>query len=968
MMNAAMSQGIVGTYAAEMQTAEGAVRGLSQSFKGLVQALGSLFIPILQAAIPYLTAFIQLLTEAIAAVAAFFGISFFEIDWGNGAGGMASEVEGAAAGAEKLESGMGGAAKAAKKIKDYVMGFDELNIIRPKDENSGGGGAGGSGVDWGDGLDLDTLWDESVFAKASDKVDEVKEKLKTALGFVGLIGAGFAAWKIASSFMTALDTVKLALQVIAGQKGAGSAMALFASPEATKKLEKLASFLKKTSIGSLILGSGSTSVGAAALAVAAVMASIAALAGGLVLVYNNSENFRAGLAAIGEAGAWVFEKIGEGFAWAGEKIGEFGGFVKEKLTGIVPEGVLEFFEGLELGIGDLLITAGGLALFGPMGLLIEGAVLAIKGIGHAASDSLPEINLFGEGISQATREKVEPFLEKMDDLENALNTLDWGNAIIGEDDLANISNKLGEVTNIIVNELDADKNKALAKINPLKGALSEEKYEELLEKIEKSYGDQVKSVKDGESRIKKILEKASKEARALTDEEAAEIAKIQLDMKNTGIKYLSESETESNLILKQLKDNATRLSAEQASSVIKSAKSARDETVKAAEDQYKGILLEAQRLLDAGAINDTEYGEIVKAAKTTRDETVAAAESQYNDIVKTAKTKMGEYSKYIDEETGEIKSNWRVFCEDLSKRWSEGWSSIQSWWDNNMAKFFTKKYWQEKFDTIKQGASEKLGEVKGKISEVWEGIRSWFKTNVAPKLTKDYWKEKFSNIAQGIKDKWAEAKNWWDNNKPTLASVQASIAPIKDKLSSAWNTAKDWWNSKPALASVSVYVGSIKDKISSAWNTAQEWLNKQLLKLNIQTPHITVSWNYNISGLQATIANFLFGKKALPKLNVNWYARGGFPGMGEMFVAREAGPELVGRIGSRNAVVNNDQIVEAVSQGVYAAVAAAMGSYSGGSDQAINVYLDGKQITAVVEKRQKERGATLMTGGMAYGY
>jgi hypothetical protein len=40
----------------------------------------------------------------------------------------------------------------------------------------------------------------------------------------------------------------------------------------------------------------------------------------------------------------------------------------------------------------------------------------------------------------------------------------------------------------------------------------------------------------------------------------------------------------------------------------------------------------------------------------------------------------------------------------------------------------------------------------------------------------------------------------------------------------------------------------------------------------------------------------------------------------------------------------------------------------GGSDQAINVYLDGKQITAAVEKRQHERGATLMTGGMAYGY
>lgn len=51
--------------------------------------------------------------------------------------------------------------------------------------------------------------------------------------------------------------------------------------------------------------------------------------------------------------------------------------------------------------------------------------------------------------------------------------------------------------------------------------------------------------------------------------------------------------------------------------------------------------------------------------------------------------------------------------------------------------------------------------------------------------------------------------------------------------------------------------------------------------------------------------------------NFTQYATGGFPNMGQMFIAREAGPELVGTIGSRSAVVNNDQIVESVSAGVY---------------------------------------------------
>ena len=97
------------------------------------------------------------------------------------------------------------------------------------------------------------------------------------------------------------------------------------------------------------------------------------------------------------------------------------------------------------------------------------------------------------------------------------------------------------------------------------------------------------------------------------------------------------------------------------------------------------------------------------------------------------------------------------------------------------------------------------------------------------------------------------------------------------------------------------------------------------------------------------------------------YAQGGFPKDGEFFLAREAGPEMVGQIGSKSAVVNNDQIVEAVSEGVYAAVVAAMRSTEGSGAQNVNVYLDGKQITAAVEKRQRERGATLM-GNEVYAY
>jgi hypothetical protein len=94
------------------------------------------------------------------------------------------------------------------------------------------------------------------------------------------------------------------------------------------------------------------------------------------------------------------------------------------------------------------------------------------------------------------------------------------------------------------------------------------------------------------------------------------------------------------------------------------------------------------------------------------------------------------------------------------------------------------------------------------------------------------------------------------------------------------------------------------------------------------------------------------------------YASGGFPTTGQLFVAREAGAELVGNIGGRTAVANNDQITEGIAQAVYSAM---MSANQGGGESNINVFLDGRQINASVEKVKKEKGTSIMTGGLIYG-
>ena len=117
-------------------------------------------------------------------------------------------------------------------------------------------------------------------------------------------------------------------------------------------------------------------------------------------------------------------------------------------------------------------------------------------------------------------------------------------------------------------------------------------------------------------------------------------------------------------------------------------------------------------------------------------------------------------------------------------------------------------------------------------------------------------------------------------------------------------------------------------------------------------PHL--SWSATggaqATGLIKTILETLSLPTSLPKLSVSWYAGGGFPVPGELFIAREAGPEMVGTMGGRTAVANNDQIVDGIKEGVYEAVLAAMSGRSEGGEY--NFYLDGKPVEASVTKRQ----------------
>lgn len=92
-------------------------------------------------------------------------------------------------------------------------------------------------------------------------------------------------------------------------------------------------------------------------------------------------------------------------------------------------------------------------------------------------------------------------------------------------------------------------------------------------------------------------------------------------------------------------------------------------------------------------------------------------------------------------------------------------------------------------------------------------------------------------------------------------------------------------------------------------------------------------------------------------------AGGGFPSVGEVFVAREAGNEMVGRIGSRSAVANNDQIVAGIARGVKDA----MSGVSGGN-WTIQIVEDGRvtgtKIVTAAERQNRRDGKSVIKLGV----
>lgn len=275
-----------------------------------------------------------------------------------------------------------------------------------------------------------------------------------------------------------------------------------------------------------------------------------------------------------------------------------------------------------------------------------------------------------------------------------------------------------------------------------------------------------------------------------------------------------------------------------------------------------------------------------------------------------------------------------------------------------------------------------FSETKESISGWWNNVKAWWgeKKELAVALAKNGWttvkdwvtKHIGGNISKGV----GLARSGWKNVKSWITDKFFGSGIFKNigLKRSGWTSVKKWITSKFFGDGVfkkvglqnngfgTVYSWIVKnfwgDGIfknvglkRNGWTTVGDWIKNNFLGNALSFGISLISGNTKADG--GVYANGSWKP-------VTAYAGGGTPTTGQFFLAREAGPELVGTIGGHTAVMNNNQIVSSVAAGVANAVAGVMAQSRGSASPEVHVYVGGKEITDYVIKDVNQR--TVATG------
>lgn len=281
-------------------------------------------------------------------------------------------------------------------------------------------------------------------------------------------------------------------------------------------------------------------------------------------------------------------------------------------------------------------------------------------------------------------------------------------------------------------------------------------------------------------------------------------------------------------------------------------------------------------------------------------------------------------SKYVQEAKNAV-DNIKTAAQEKWGEIGEWWrnTAVVNWWNNDVAPWFTKEKWNELGDNFKSSLQDKWSD----FSSWWSttGIYDWWNNHVAPYFTADRWNDMASGIMQGLKSEWYNVLDWWDS-KPELHRISVAIEDFFSYIRDLWYDLKDWWGD-----------------------------------LSLRFPHIKMP-HFSIEG------EFSLMPPEVPHIGVDFYANGGFPNKGQLFVANEVAPEMVGTMDGRTAVANQQEITTGIANAVYPAVYNAVVAAMSEANNNVNITLQGDADKLFTMVQDKANSYTNMTGQAAFPY
>ena len=810
------------------------VQPLQTAFTNFKATLAEALAPAIKVVCDWLVTLVNWLATAAAWVGAFLAVIFpgAAAKISSAFNGVSSSIQSATGGTGGLNEGLEQAQGTAEKLRRSLQGFDELNVVSNM-ASSGGGGAGASGGGTtGNGIDVSGLdTGDSVFKKAQEQMEGMKEKIKAFLeefkveigviaGALGLLGLANLlshlgqAIGLGDTFLSKLNLIKkiaaTAITIVLQYSLVNEFMDNYIDGEGFKEYLK---GLLVSALGTAVLyamwGPTGLVIGLGVTAVASLKAVLDN--GGITNVESLTVALTGLASAIGAVSiAWSKLGLGAALAKVAGNVGAFFALLKEgngllaTLSAAFPKlsGVVASIGGVFAKVGPAI--TGVLSSIGSVFGLTGGAAIAAgAAVVAAAIAAVVGVIVFLKENWEAMGNVVEGFFNK-----NIAPRLE---AI--KESFLNIKNALAGLGRAILNALPD------SVVQWLKDAWHW--VTELVKKIGEWFAtvDWIKAIGTVFEVIGGII--VGVVGGAIAGAIDAFVGLIQ------GAIRVIEGVVD---IVSGVVTAVVKLFSGDLQAAGDAVKKIGEGIVKVFEGLYNSTI---------GIVVNWVKG-IIDWCVQMWDELVGHSiiPDMCNAIINCFKNMFTNVINGIKEWVKNVLQK----CKDL-------WNDLKNWFTTNVAPKFTKQYWTNKLDTIRQAAQEKITAAKTAIANIWSGIVSWFNTSVAPKFTKQYWANKLDTVRAAAQEKLTAAKN-------TITSI--------------WDSVKNWFNSSVAPKFTVSYwtdkFNCIKEGGKAALNgllgiveTAINWMVDKLNKFRISIP----SWVPEIGGKSFGIS---LSRVSIPRL------------------------------------------------------------------------------------------------------